>query len=95
MNRRRGRPQLRRRINVDLQSRYFKPQGIPMVDLEIIRLKDEELEALRLKNIEGLDQRACAKKMDTSPATVQRILSAAYKKMSDALINGKAIKIDE
>lgn len=53
----------------------------------------EEAEALRLKNIEDLDQTECAKIMNTSQSTFQRILSSAHKKTSDALINGKAIKI--
>jgi len=61
--------------------------------LEVIELTTEEIEALRLKNIEGLDQIQAAKKMNTSQSTLQRILHSAYKKVSNALINGKAIKI--
>jgi len=61
--------------------------------LEIIELTSEEMEALRLKNVKGLDQEQAAKEMNTSQSTFQRILSSAYKKISNALINGKAIKI--
>jgi len=61
--------------------------------LEVVDLSLEEMEALRLKNIEGLEQTECAKKMATSQSTFQRILSSAYKKIADGLINGKAIKI--
>ena len=61
--------------------------------LDIIELTLEEAEALRLKNIERLDQTACAQKMSTSQSTFQRILTSAYNKVSDAIINGKAIKI--
>jgi len=61
--------------------------------LDIVELTAEEAEALRLKNVQDLDQQEAAKKMDTSQSTFQRILSSAYKKISDALINGKAIKI--
>ena len=61
--------------------------------LEMVELTTEEMEALRLKNIKGLDQEQAAKEMNTSQSTFQRILSSAYKKISDALINGKAIKI--
>jgi len=75
--------------------RVFKPRGIPSSGLEIISLSHEELEALRLKNLENLDQLECAEKMHTSQSTFQRILAEAYKKISDALINGKAIKIIE
>jgi len=64
-----------------------------MRDLELVYLTREELEALRLKNIDNLEQIECAEKMKTSQSTFQRILSSAYKKVSDALINGKAIEI--
>jgi len=61
--------------------------------LGVVELTTEEVEALRLKNIENLDQIDCAKQMKTSQSTVQRILSSAYKKITIALIEGKAIKI--
>jgi len=64
-----------------------------MRDLEEIELTFEEMEALRLKNIKDLDQKDCAKKMNTSQSTFQRILSSAYKKITKALVGGKAIKI--
>jgi predicted DNA-binding protein (UPF0251 family) len=87
------RPRLCRCIKFNPNVKYFKPQGVPLRNLEIIDLTLEEVEALRLKNVENLDQVECAKKMKTSQSTFQRILSMAYKKISDALINGKAIKI--
>ncbi len=64
-----------------------------MKSLEIIELSNEEVEAMRLKNLKDLDQTECAKKMNTSQSTFQRILSSAYQKTTDAIINGKAIKI--
>ncbi len=64
-----------------------------MSTLEIIELTLEETEALRLKNIVGLDQNECAKEMKTSQSTFQRILASAYNKISDAVVNGKAIEI--
>ena len=87
------RPRLRRRIGFNPDITYFKPQGVPMRFLEVIKLSFEEVEALRLKNIERLEQTECAKKMNTSQSTFQRILSSAYKKISAALIEGKAIEI--
>jgi len=87
------RPRLYRRIRFNTNITYFKPQGVPMRFLDIVELTAEEAEALRLKNVQDLDQQEAAKKMDTSQSTFQRILSSAYKKISDALINGKAIKI--
>jgi predicted DNA-binding protein (UPF0251 family) len=88
-----GRPRLKRRVKLDIQADYFKPQGVPMRFLEIIELSKEEVEALRLKNIKNLDQNSCAKKMNTSQSTFQRILYSAYKKVSQALVEGKGNKI--
>ena len=87
------RPRLRRRIRFNPNVIYYKPQGMPLRFLEDVELTTEELEALRLKNIKYLDQVECAKKMKTSQSTFQRILSSAYKKITEALIEGKAIKI--
>jgi len=61
--------------------------------LEVVELTTEELEALRLKNVKDLKQTEAAEKMNTSQSTFQRILASAYKKISEALIEGKAIKI--
>ena len=87
------RPRLCRRVRFKPDVTYFKPQGIPMRMLDEVELTTEEVEALRLKNIKGLDQNECAQKMNTSQSTFQRILSSAYKKISMAIINGMAIKI--
>lgn len=87
------RPRMFRKIGFSPNVKYFKPQGIPLRLLEVIELSTEEAEALRLKNIEDLDQIEAAKRMNTSQSTFQRILSSAYRKISDAVVNGKAIKI--
>lgn len=89
------RPRLCRRVRFNPRATYFKPQGVPMTHLDIVELSAEEAEALRLKNVKGLDQVEAAKKMNTSQSTFQRILSSAYKKVSQALVEGKAIKIDK
>ncbi len=90
-----GRPCLKRRIACEPNTVYFKPRGIKVSDLEVIELKHEELEAIRLKNIKKLNQKECAEKMQTSPATFQRILSSAHQKIALALVEGKAIKINK
>ena len=59
------RPRLCRKIKFNPDITYFKPQGVPMRFLEVIELTLEEVEALRLKNIEDLEQTECAKKMNT------------------------------
>ena len=88
-----SRPRLYRRIKFNPDVTYFKPQGVPMKFLDIIELTIEEAETLRLRNMKNLSQEEAAKKMNTSQSTYQRILSSAYKKITKALIEGKAIKI--
>jgi predicted DNA-binding protein (UPF0251 family) len=89
------RPKLCRRIGFNPKTRYFKPQGIPLCCLEEVELSLEEMEAIRLKNVQGLEQTEAALKMKTSQSTFQRILASAYKKIAEALVEGKAIKINE
>ncbi len=72
---------------------YFKPQGVPIRDLEIVEISIEEIEAYRLRHMEKLEQTEAGEKMKTSTSSYQRILNSAYVKIADALINGKAIKI--
>ena len=86
-------PRKCRRVEFEPSVFYFKPQGVPLRFLDEVDLSAEELEALRLKNIEDLDQIVAAEKMHTSQSTFQRILSSAYKKISIALIEGKAIRV--
>ena len=57
-------------------------------------LKLEELEAIRLKDLEGLEQGECAEKMEVSRPTFQRILLSAREKIADSLVNGKTIHIE-
>jgi predicted DNA-binding protein (UPF0251 family) len=87
------RPLKPRRINFDPQAVYFKPRAIPLSMLEEVELNLDEMEALRLCELEELDQIEAAKQMKISQSTLQRLLSSAHKKIADALINGKAIKI--
>lgn len=87
------RPRLCRHVRFCPEITYFKPQGIPLRQLEVVELLAEELEALRLKNREGLDQSEAAEEMKTSQSTFQRILASAYGKVTEALVEGKAIKI--
>jgi predicted DNA-binding protein (UPF0251 family)/predicted Fe-Mo cluster-binding NifX family protein len=73
---------------------YFKPAGVPLRLLEEVCISIEEVESLRLRDIEGLDQELCAGYMNISRATFQRILESARKKIAVGLLGGKAIKID-
>ena len=74
---------------------FFKPQAVPLSELEEVSLDTDELEALRLTNIEGLNQVQAAEEMDVHQSTLQRILVRAEKKVADALINGKAIRLQK
>lgn len=89
------RPCRMRRIRGNPNSVYFKPAGIRMVELESIILAMDEFEALRLKDYENVEQEEAAKKMNISQPTFHRILLSARRKISDAIINGKAIKIEK
>ena len=88
------RKKLHRCINFDPEITYFKPRGIPMKMLKEIKLERDELEAIRLGDFKGLYQEQAAEKMRISRQTFGRILESARKKIADAMINGKAIRIE-
>jgi predicted DNA-binding protein (UPF0251 family) len=88
------RPPKCRRVNFIPGITYFKPAGIPLRVLVEIRLTVEEVEAIRLKDLENLDQEQCAEKMNVSRPTFQRVLESARRKLANALLSGKAIRIE-
>lgn len=88
-----SRPPKCRRVEFLPELTFFKPAGVPLRDLEEVGLTIEELEAIRLKDLLGLEQEACAEKMGVSRPTYHRILSAARTKVAEALVNGKAIRV--
>lgn len=79
---------------MDASCSYFKPRGIPLSELDEVVLGKDALEAVRLADLEGMYQDAVAEKMGVSRQTVGRILEQARKCIADALINGKAIKVE-
>ncbi len=89
------RPRKGRNIRFKARSTYYKPAGIPLRELDEILLTKEEMESLRLKHIEDLDQEKAAKKMNISQPTFHRTLNSAQKKISKALVKGKAIRIED
>jgi predicted DNA-binding protein (UPF0251 family) len=89
-----ARPKCARLVDDFPSTTFFKPRGIPLVELEEITLAYDEFEALRLADLDGLYQEDAAARMNISRATFGRILESAHKKVADALINGKAIKIE-
>jgi predicted DNA-binding protein (UPF0251 family) len=88
------RPKICRRIKFEPNITYFKPRGIPLRELEESVISIDEFEAIRLKDLGGLEQEECAKKMNISQPTFHRLVLSARKKIADAIINGKAIKIE-
>ncbi|HBO16667.1 MAG: hypothetical protein UR69_C0004G0031 [Candidatus Moranbacteria bacterium GW2011_GWE2_35_2-] len=89
------RPKLCRRLHFKPKSHYFKPQGIPMTELEEVILTKEEMEAVKLKDFDKMDQIEASEKMNTSQSTFQRILASARIKIAEAIVKGKALKIEE
>ncbi len=87
------RPRHCRRIAHLPQANYYKPRGIPLSVLQQITLMVDELEAIRLTDLEGLYQAQAAEKMNISRQTLGRILESAHRKIADALVNGKALLI--
>ena len=88
-----ARPVKRRRIDCVPVANYFKTAGIPLRDLEEIVLGLDELEAMRLTDLEKLYQQDAAEKMGVSRQTIGNILKSAHQKLADALLNGKALRI--
>ncbi len=87
------RPRHFRRVGCLPQANYYKPRGIPLAILQHITLTVDELEAIRLADLQGLYQEQAAEKMSVSRQTFGRILESAHKKIADALVNGKALSI--
>ena len=76
-------------------SSYFKPAGIRMSELVETELSLPEFEAIRLIDFEGTSQTEAGEKMHVSQSTLSRVLSNSRKKIADAIVNGKAIKIEK
>lgn len=87
------RPTKFRRVDFFPNETYFVPLGKPKCEMKEVNLKVEELEAMRLKDIEGLNQEECAEKMEISRQTFQNIIDSARKKVAQALTQGEAIRI--
>lgn len=87
------RPRKCRIIRSSPAARFFKPRGIPLCDLQIVALKDEEWEAIRLVDYERLDQETAAKNMGISRPTFSRVLTTARAAVAKALAEGGALQI--
>lgn len=83
-----------RRVGYEPTEVFFKPRAVPLSELEIVNLKLDELEAMRLVDIESLYHEDAAKRMGISRQTFDRIIQRAHTTVAEALVNGKAIHIE-
>jgi predicted DNA-binding protein (UPF0251 family) len=88
------RPKKSRCIGCVPNTCYFKPKGIPIVELEEVALTLDELEAIRLADYEGRYHEDAARDMKVSRATFGRIVNDARHKIAEALTQGKALRIE-
>jgi predicted DNA-binding protein (UPF0251 family) len=88
------RPPVCRRIAKHPEATYFKPRGIPLSELDEVVLGVDELEAMRLADKEGLYQDDAGERMQISRASFGRIVEAARRKVTEALVEGKALRIE-
>ena len=89
------RPCKRRLCRTHPGDRIFKPCTIPMSRLKTIHLELSELEAMRLCDLEGLDQTEAGLRMDISRGTVQRLLGRGRAKLLTALLRSSALIIEK
>jgi predicted DNA-binding protein (UPF0251 family) len=89
-----ARPKQCRRVGIMPGSNYFKPKGIPLSVLEEVVLAMDEFEAIRLADLEGLYQEQAAERMKVSRQTFGRIIESAHRKIAEALVKGKALKVE-
>jgi len=83
-----------RRIAYLPEVNFYKPQGIPMTELDIVTVTHEELEAIRLIDFLGLEQEEAAQRMDVSRKALAGDLKSGRRKIADAVLHGKAIRIE-
>lgn len=88
------RPPCCRRISGKPIVSVFRPAGIPACRVDQIVVTLDEFEALRLADLESLYQEEAAVRMKVSRATFGRILESAHRKLADALVHGKALRIE-
>ena len=74
-------------------SEIHKPAGIPLSDLEMVELERDELEAMRLCDVEGLSQEQAGELMGVSRGTVQRLVTSGRAKLVGSILRGAAVRI--
>ena len=88
------RPLKCRRVTAEPRAYYFKPRAVPLCELEETTLHLDEFQALKHAELDGKDQAGAAAAMKISRQTFGNILASARRKLADAVVNGKALKIE-
>lgn len=88
------RPHKPRHVRHEPTAVYFKPVGVPLRWLEEVCLRRDEVEAMRLADLEGLSHEEVGSLMNVSRATAGRILGEARRKLAAALTHGRAIRVE-
>jgi len=83
-----------RKVVSEPRAYYFKPRAVPLCELEEIILQLDEFQALKHSELDGKDQKGAASAMKISRQTFGNILASARRKLADAVVNGKALKIE-
>ncbi len=89
-----ARPFKNRKITSEPRAYYFKPRAVPLCELEEATLFLDEFQALKHSELDGKAQAAAAAAMKISRQTFGNILASARRKLADAVVNGKALKIE-
>ena len=88
------RPKKNRLVGFNPKINYFKPRGIPVLDLDEVCLTVDEREAIRLADLLGMSHADAGERMGVSRATFGRIIQRARQVIADAIINGKAVRVE-
>jgi predicted DNA-binding protein (UPF0251 family) len=89
-----ARPFKCRKVVSEPRTYYFKPRAAPLCELEEITLQLDEFQAIKYAELDRKDQTAAAADMKISRQTFGNILASARRKLADAVVNGKALKIN-
>jgi uncharacterized protein len=88
------RPFKRRKVVSKPRAYYFKPRAVPLCELEETTLQLDEFQAVKYADLDGFDGSRAAAAMKISRQTFSNILASARRKLADAVVNGKSLKIE-
>ena len=89
-----ARPYKYRKVTARPMAYYFKPRAVPLCELQEIVLRLDEFQAVKHSDLEGGDQASGAAAMKVSRQTFGLILASARRKLADAVVGGKALRVE-